>query len=110
EAAPEGRSVNGISTIIPGARRPFGVLTAHTTRPHQFTPDDSHFIQAVAHILAAAIERKQAEEAQARLVAILEATTDVVAMTGTDRRLLYLNRAGRNLLASACKRTCRRAG
>jgi PAS domain S-box-containing protein len=110
EPIAESRPVNGISTIIPGERRPFGVLTALTMRPHKFTPDDSHFIQAVAHILAAAIERKQAEEAQARLVAILEATTDVVAMTGTDRRLLYLNRAGRNLLGigmhedvSACR-------
>jgi hypothetical protein len=77
EPMADSRRVNGISTIIPGARRPFGVLTAHTLRPHKFTADDSHFIQAVAHILAAAIERKQAEEAQSRLVAILEATTDV---------------------------------
>ncbi len=98
EPAGDSRRVNGISTIVPGARRPFGVLAAHTLRPRKFTADDSHFIQAVAHILAAAIEHKQAEEAQTRLVAVLEATTDVVAMTGTDRRLLYLNRAGRNLL------------
>jgi PAS domain S-box-containing protein len=94
----DGRFVSGISTSIPGEDRPFGVLTAHTARPRKFTHDDSHFVQAVAHILATAIGRKQSEEAQARLVAILEATTDVVAITGTNRRLLYLNRAGRNLL------------
>ncbi|HWG44855.1 MAG TPA: PAS domain S-box protein [Gemmataceae bacterium] len=94
----ESASTSGISIVIPGERRPFGVLIAQTPRPRKFTPDDSHFILAVAHILATAIERKEAEEAQARLVAILEATTDVVAMTGTNRRLLYLNRAGRTLL------------
>ncbi len=61
-------------------------------------------------ILVDVTERKQAKEAQARLVAVLEATTDVVAMTGPDRRLLYLNRAGRTLLGigseedvSACR-------
>ncbi|HEY7315042.1 MAG TPA: ATP-binding protein, partial [Gemmataceae bacterium] len=97
-SAADSCSISGICAPIPGERRPFGVLVVQTSRPRKFTPDDSHFIQAVAHILAAAIERKQAEETQARLVAILDATTDVVAMTGTDRRLLYLNRAGRTLL------------
>src|SRR5262249_44020048 len=90
--------VSGISTLIHGASRPFGVLSAHTTTRRQFTRDDAHFLQAVANVLAAAIERKQAEGARNRLVAILEATTDLVAIAGTDRRLLYLNRAGQQLL------------
>ncbi len=42
--------------------------------------------------------RKQAEAGRARLVAILEATTDLVGFSDPAGRLLYLNRAGRALL------------
>ena len=51
-------AVSGISVIIHGRARPYGVLEAHTTRQRNFTPDDIHFLQSVASILAAAIERR----------------------------------------------------
>ncbi|MBI3951058.1 MAG: GHKL domain-containing protein [Acidobacteria bacterium] len=37
-------------------------MGAHTTRRQAFTQDDVHFLQAVANVLATAIERKWAEE------------------------------------------------
>jgi PAS domain S-box-containing protein len=43
-------------------------------------------------------KRKQAEEAQDRLVAILEGTTDLVAFANQDGNLRYLNSAGRRML------------
>jgi PAS domain S-box-containing protein len=55
-------AVSGISVIIHGRSRPYGVLEAHTTRQRKFTPDDIHFLQSVASILAAAIERRGLEE------------------------------------------------
>jgi PAS domain S-box-containing protein len=55
-------AVSGISVIIHGRARPYGVLEAHTTRQRKFTPDDLHFLQSVASILAAAIERRGLEE------------------------------------------------
>ncbi|MFQ5473919.1 MAG: putative bifunctional diguanylate cyclase/phosphodiesterase, partial [Dehalococcoidia bacterium] len=42
--------------------RKFGVLAAHTTSRRAFSEDDVHFFQAVANVLATAIERKEAEE------------------------------------------------
>lgn len=54
--------VSGISVIIHGRARPYGVLGAHTNRPRKFTGDDLHFLQSVANILAAAIERRGLEE------------------------------------------------
>jgi PAS domain S-box-containing protein len=54
---------SGISTVIHGKDRPFGVLGAHTTRRRTFTKDDVHFLQALASVLATAIERKRAEDA-----------------------------------------------
>jgi PAS domain S-box-containing protein len=53
--------VSGLSTIIPGREKPWGVLGAHTTRYQTFTQDDIHFLQAAANILAEAIQRQQAE-------------------------------------------------
>ena len=39
--------------------RPYGVLGAHTVRHRIFSADDTHFLQAIAHILGEAIERWQ---------------------------------------------------
>lgn len=54
--------VSGMSVIIRGKARPFGVLGAHTTEQRTFTKNDIHFLQAIANLLAAAIERSEAEE------------------------------------------------
>jgi PAS domain S-box-containing protein len=48
-------------------------------------------------------ERKLAEETQARLTAILEATTDFVGTVDLDGRTLYLNRAFRELVGVKAK-------
>ncbi|MDP5337827.1 MAG: PAS domain-containing protein [Nodularia sp. (in: cyanobacteria)] len=55
--------VSGISVVIHGQESPFGVLGAHTTRERTFTKDDVYFLQAVANVLATAIERQRFEDA-----------------------------------------------
>jgi len=55
--------VSGISVIIHGADRPWGVLGVHTARPRTFDEDDVDFVQSVANVLAAAIDRALAEDA-----------------------------------------------
>ncbi len=57
--------VSGMSVIIRGPTQPFGVLGAHTTAHRIFSQGDTDFLQAVANVLAAAIERKRAEQALA---------------------------------------------
>lgn len=54
--------VSGMSAVIRGRERPFGVLGAHTGERRSFTEDDISFLRAVANVLAAAIERGRAEE------------------------------------------------
>ena len=54
--------ISGIGCVVPGPERPYGILAAYSDRRHGFTEDDVHFLQSVANILAAAIERRQAEE------------------------------------------------
>jgi|GEM_PF-530602 len=56
-------------------------------------------LAAQARQLAEALDAaRTAEEAQARLIAILEATTDYVGMTDRHGRVLHLNTAARHLL------------
>ena len=54
--------VSGVSVIIPGSNRPFGVLGAHTSIKRTFTQENVHFLQSVANVLATAMERQRAEE------------------------------------------------
>ena len=54
--------VSGMSAIIRGHEKPFGVLAAHTTRRRTFTEDDVYFLRAVANVLGEAIEWRKAEE------------------------------------------------
>jgi PAS domain S-box-containing protein len=58
---------SGITVVIHGRDEPFGVLGAHTKSRRTFTEDDTNFLQAVANVLAAAVERKRAEEASSEV-------------------------------------------
>ncbi|MGJ3245710.1 MAG: PAS domain S-box protein [Elainellaceae cyanobacterium] len=65
--------VSGMSTIIQGrGDRPFGILGAHSIQNQNFTHDDVNFLQSMSNLLAAAIERKQTEQALYQLNLTLE--------------------------------------
>jgi signal transduction histidine kinase len=54
---------SGITVLIPGPGRSYGVLEAHDSRRRDFTQDDVHFMQAIAHVLGSALERQRGEAA-----------------------------------------------
>jgi PAS domain S-box-containing protein len=56
--------VSSLNVPFYGHERPFGVLGAHTTRRKRFTDEDVHFVQSVANVLSAAIERQWLEQRQ----------------------------------------------
>jgi PAS domain S-box-containing protein len=60
--------------------------------------DDQGRIVGTQAVLRDATERKEAEEARGRLVAILDATPDFVGIASTSGEVLYLNRSGREIL------------
>ena len=101
--------VSGMSVIIRGRERPFGVLGAHTKRWRRFSRDDVNFLQAVANVLAEAIERKRAEEERERLLlevrrraAELDATissiADGVLIYGCEGEIILMNPALEKML------------
>ncbi|MBI3780407.1 MAG: PAS domain S-box protein, partial [candidate division NC10 bacterium] len=83
--------VSGMSVIIPGADRPFGVLGAHTTRRRTFTTDESHFLQAVANVLATAVERKRAEEALREMNVALAHAMPAISRLDPEGRYVHVN-------------------
>jgi diguanylate cyclase (GGDEF)-like protein/PAS domain S-box-containing protein len=54
---------SSLAVPIDGKQQPFGVLDVHSTAPNRFTPQDVHFVQATANVLADAIERHATDQA-----------------------------------------------
>src|SRR6185295_9702242 len=64
-----------------------------------FSEPTAHAIAYIANAVASAIERDRSEAGQARLAAIVEATTDLVSIRMLDYSgLTYMNQAGRAML------------
>ncbi len=87
--------VSGISVAIIGEHEaPFGVLGAHSRRRRQFSVDDVHFLQSVAHLLADAIARRSGElalrESEDRYRNLLESHADAVGIQ-IDGTIAYAN-------------------
>jgi GAF domain-containing protein len=76
-----------VSVIIAGAVQPFGILSLHTRSARHFTIEDVHFLEALAHVLASAIERvhdhelleQRVAERTRELSAILEVSHNVAS-------------------------------
>jgi PAS domain S-box-containing protein len=104
--------VSGLSVIIPGRDRPFGVLGAHTVKRRAFKPDDVHFLEAVANVLSEAIERKKAEEeirrdisevrrGQAWLQSLIETTQDAILSIDRQGRVVLFNSSAERIFGYA---------
>jgi PAS domain S-box-containing protein len=93
--------ISGLSVIIPGKSRPYGVLGTHSTRQRHFSTHDASFLAAMAHVIAAAIERKRLEDQlnrEARFQAMLmEALPGFVFLLDPRQRLVRWNRAAERI-------------
>ena len=91
--------VSGISVLLKVDGAPFGVMGAHTAQPRSFLQDDVNFLQAVAHVLAATIERRQTDEAlresENKFRTLAENIPGVVYLCANDEdySMLYINDA-----------------
>ncbi|MBW3632428.1 MAG: PAS domain S-box protein [Chloroflexi bacterium] len=92
--------VSGLSTIIRGRERPFGVLGAHTRARRDFTHDDALFLRAVANVLAAAIERQRMEDEahEDRFHALVQQAADMVSIVDRDGSVSYVSPAVKAVL------------
>jgi diguanylate cyclase (GGDEF)-like protein len=87
---------SSLAVVVDGTEHPFGVLDIHSTSRRLFTPQDVHFSQAVANVLAEAIARHSSDETLRHRV-----LHD--SLTGLPNRLSFveaLNNALRRSVAS----------
>lgn len=89
------RVISGVSVIIGNLEQPWGALAVYNLEERTFTGDEIHFLQAIAHVLASAVERDR----QASEMNLLHRSIDVISqgIVITDAReqdnpTIYVNR------------------
>ena len=97
--------VASLSVLVHGKGRPFGILGVHTAQPREFTIHDTHFLQAVANVLATAIDRAHAEEALRRseehFRSLIENGSDIVTIVGDNGVFRYASPSVERVLGYA---------
>ena len=97
--------VSSLSVLVHGKTRPFGILGVHTAQPREFSIHDTHFLQAVANVLATAIDRAYAEEALRRseehFRSLIENGSDIVTIVGENGVFRYASPSVERVLGYA---------
>jgi two-component system cell cycle sensor histidine kinase/response regulator CckA len=85
--------VSSLSVIVHGKDRPFGILGVHSATRREFTLHDTHFLQAIANVLATAIDRGRTEDALRRseehFRSLIENASDIVTIVGENGVFRY---------------------
>jgi signal transduction histidine kinase len=106
------RVISGLTVIIGSPAHPYGVLGTHSAEHRVFAEDDVNFLQAIANVLAAAIERHNdddrlnslasAERARAaQLRAVIKSIGDAVVVCDALGGVLLANPAAEALLGDS---------
>ncbi|MEB3281832.1 MAG: EAL domain-containing protein [Lyngbya sp.] len=106
--------ISGISVVIGSREKPFGVLTVHSTKRREFSRDDINFLQAIANILAMAVERYRSEEHLHLLERAINSASNGIIITDPnqpDNPIIYANstveRTTGYLVSEIIGRNCR---
>src|SRR2546423_5295801 len=103
--------VSSLSVLVHGKDRPFGILGAHGARRREFTIHDTHFLQAIANVLATAIDRAATEQAlrhsEEHFRSLIENASDIVTIVGDNGVFRYASPSVERVLrygrAAACR-------
>ena len=82
---------SAVEVLIWGAGEPYGVIGAYHREPNRFNADSANFVQSVSNTLAAAIDRRNAEEQLSHMA-------QFDSLTGLPNRSLFLDRLGQTLI------------
>ncbi len=95
----------GVTVVIPGRDRPFGMLGAYTPDPREFTVHDVHYVQAVANVLATAIARAHTEDAlrksEEHFRSLIDNASDIVTILSEDGIFRFASPSVQRLLGYA---------
>ncbi len=98
----EHKIASGISVVIPGKTRPFGILGAHSRMPRTFTLNDSHFLISIANILGSTIDRfriiEEINYSHNQLSVVLQGVADGITVQDRTGKVIYANDAAARLI------------
>jgi two-component system cell cycle sensor histidine kinase/response regulator CckA len=92
---------SGISVLIGNRQSPFGILGVHSMERRRFTPDDVHFVQAVANVLATAIETIRDHEKLQEQADLLDHAHDAIVVRDLSDRILFWNQGAARIFGWA---------
>jgi len=105
------RVISGLSVIIPGIKTTkrldwqedssltydtpvWGILGAHSSKFRFFNQDDIHFLEAIANVLATAIERAHAEDRLRLMERAIQSSSNGIVITDAtvaDNPIIFVN-------------------
>jgi two-component system, sensor histidine kinase and response regulator len=84
---------SGVTVVIHGRDRPFGVLAAHEVQPRQYSHDEVNFLQSIANILGLAISQNQTEAelraSERYFRSLIEESSDLIAVFDFDGTIRF---------------------
>jgi len=93
---------SGMTVIITGRERPFGILGVHTTHLRHFTADDIIYIQNVANTLSLAIEHRKVEDdlrkSEENYRSLYEEAPNAYFSVGANGKIIKANRRAAEML------------
>ena len=93
---------SGISVAIKSRGAALGVVASFTRTPRKFSREDITFLQAIADILASALDRAATEERlrnrEEFLRTVIESSSDVIAVLDRESRIRFVSGSGEIML------------
>jgi signal transduction histidine kinase len=89
---------SGVSLVVPGPQKPWGMIEAMSRKPRSFVEDDFHFLQSIANVISTAHSRKLSESEREHLATFVEHNPNPVVEFGADTEIIYYNDAARHTL------------
>lgn len=84
---------SGVTVVIHGRDRPFGVLAAHNRQQRQFSQDEVNFLQSIANILGLAIGQSQTEgelrASEGYFRSLIEDSSDLITVFDFDGTIRF---------------------
>lgn len=89
-----GQDANLGKTPVDSSARAWGVLSVHSDCLRPFTPEDVHFLEAIANVLAAAIENHRAQERLQLMERAIDSSSNGIVITDAtqpDNPIIFVN-------------------